>query len=115
MRCDRQIVVLNNKVANRGCRHIESQRLPIIAVIKRDVDGALSSGEQQSPSLGIFPDDVDRLAIGDSVNNLGPSFPAIMGSVNVGTHIIQAESVDRGVSGVGIKVTGVNDRNFLPC
>src|SRR5437588_203214 len=88
VRCDRQIVVLNNKVANRGCRHIESQRLPIIAVIKRDVDGALSSGEQQSLSLGVFPDDVHRLALGDSLNDLRPSFPGIVSSINVWTYVI---------------------------
>src|SRR5205814_5830878 len=114
VRSDRQIVVLNNKVSHRCSRHVESQRLPIIAVIKRDVDGALGSGEQQSFSPGIFPDDVDRFALRDSLNDLGPSFPGIVGSVNVWTHVIQPKGVDRGVSGVGIKVTSVNDRNFLP-
>jgi len=74
----------------------------------------LGSGEQQSLSLRIFPDNIDRLSIRDSVHDLGPSFPGIVGSVNMWTHVIQSKGVDRSVSGVGSKVTGVNDRNFLP-
>src|SRR4029453_1583236 len=84
------------------------------AVIKRDVDGALGAGEQQSLSPGIFPDDVDRFALRDSLNDLGPSFPGIVGSVNVWTYVIKPKGVDADVSGVGIKVTSVNDRDLLP-
>src|SRR5437763_15064882 len=85
---NRQVIGLNDEISHRCRRHVESQRLPIIAVIKRDVDGALSSGEQQSPSLGVFPDDVHRLALGDSLNDLCPSFPGIVGSINVWTYVI---------------------------
>ena len=45
MRRDDQIVFVNREIAHRGCRQIELQRLPMIAIIEGNEDGALGAGE----------------------------------------------------------------------
>src|SRR5207249_8668923 len=59
------VVVLDDQIANRAGRHVQAQRLPMIAVVKGDVHLLLAAGEQQPSALRIFADHVDRPAVGN--------------------------------------------------
>ena len=48
------------------------------------------------------------------MDDFRPCFAAIMRPINVRPHIVEAQRVHRGVSGVGVEVARVDDRNFLP-
>ena len=45
---DHQVVVLDDEVADRRRRHVQPQRLPVVAVVERDVDRLLGAGEEQA-------------------------------------------------------------------
>ena len=45
---DDDVIVFDYQIANRARRHIQSQRLPVVAVVERDVDGALGPAEEQA-------------------------------------------------------------------
>ena len=62
MRRDREIVVFNNQVAHGSGRHVQPQRLPVVAVVKGDINGALGAGEEQTAPLRIFAHHVDVFA-----------------------------------------------------
>src|SRR6185312_2770624 len=47
--CSNQVAVMDSQVVERGGRKVESQRLPMIAVIERYVHGRFRTGKQQSP------------------------------------------------------------------
>ena len=54
VRADDQVVVLDDEVADRRRRHVQPQRLPVVAVVERDVDLRLGAGEQQALALRIL-------------------------------------------------------------
>ncbi len=41
-------------------------------------------------------------------------FPASCRPIDVRTHIVEAEGVDGGVSGLGIEMSGIDQGDFLP-
>src|SRR5262249_19115596 len=43
-RCN-QIIVFNHQIVHRGRRHVKQQRLPVVAIVKGEVNSQLSSGE----------------------------------------------------------------------
>src|SRR5262249_43507342 len=63
---DNKILLMNHQIANRGCRQIQAERLPVVPVVEREVDCPFGAGEQQSFKLGIFANRVYRLVVGDS-------------------------------------------------
>ena len=46
VRCH-EIIVLYDQVADRRDAHVQSQRLPVAAVVERHVDGAFGAGEEK--------------------------------------------------------------------
>ena len=115
MRGHDEIVTLNNQIAHRSRRQIQSQGLPICAVIERDVNAFFSSGEQQSFAFRIFANCVHDLPGWYSVHDFCPHFAAVVRGKNVRPQIIHAQCVNRYVSGVRIEMSGLNQRNLLPC
>ena len=114
MRGDREIVIFDNKIPDRGSRHVQAERFPGIAIVKRDVDGAFCPGEEQTFPLCIFSNHIDVFVIWNSMHDFRPRFAGIVRAVNVRTQIIEPECVYRSVSGIGIEVTGIDDRYLLP-
>ena len=111
---DRDVVVLDNQIAHGSRRHVEAQRLPVFAIVEGDIDGALRSGEKQAFPLRVFADDVHGLSIRNSPDDFLPGFPGVVRSIDMRTHIVEPEGVDRGVSRLGIEMSGIDEGDFLP-
>src|SRR5690242_13870439 len=71
VRPDYNVIVMNHEIADRRRRHVQSQRVPTIAIIKGDKNVEFSSSEQQTRSLRILLHCVDW-AIRQAVYDLLP-------------------------------------------
>src|SRR5438132_9521091 len=114
MRRHDEIVVLNNKIAHGTRWQIQSQRLPVRAVIERDINAFFGSGEQETFPFRIFANCVDDLAGRYSVRNLRPRFAGVVRRKNARPQIIDPQRVDRRLSRVGSAMSGFDQRNLLP-
>ena len=123
-----EIVALDDQVANGGRAHVEPQRLPVIAIIKRNVNRAFSSGEKQTLSFRIFAHHIGVFVIRNAVGDFGPGCAAVASAIDVRTQIVEPQRIDRGV-GVflskwlasmietfcqGLSCFGVTSVQFLP-
>src|SRR5437763_2875088 len=84
MRCHAEVIVFDDEVANGGRWHVQTEGLPVLAIIERNVDGALRAGEKQTSTLRVFPHYVHRLTIGNPAYDLLPALTAVACAVNVG-------------------------------
>ena len=103
MRADDEVVVFDDQIADRRGRHVQPQRLPVVAIVERDVDLRFRSGEEQPLALRILAHDADRRAAGNAVDDLLPRLAAVVRPVDVRVHVVEAERVDRGVGGQRIE------------
>ena len=110
---DDQIVVVDHQVADRRGRHVQPQRLPIVAIVERNINGPLRSGEEQALAHRIFAHRVDR-PIRQAADDLLPGFAAVVRAVDVRLQIVEAEAVDGGVDGLVVEVRRVKLRDFAP-
>src|SRR5205085_1062396 len=60
MRAHYNIIVLDYEVADGSGRHVETERLPVAALIEGYVNGRFGTGKQQPFLVRIFPYHVDR-------------------------------------------------------
>jgi hypothetical protein len=112
VRAGDQIVALHDHVADRGRRHVQPQRLPVLPIVERDEDFALGAGEEQSLALRILTHGVDRRAGGDAVGDRRPGLAAVMRAEDVRAHVVEPQRVDRGVRGLRVEVSRVDDRHL---
>src|SRR5579864_2564181 len=94
------VVAVDDEVAHGSGRQVELQRLPLVAIIERDVNRALGSGEEQAFTFAIFPDRVSRLVIGQTVGDLLPGLAAVVRAVDIRMQVIETETVDGRISGL---------------
>ena len=83
-----QIVVLDYQITNGSGGHVETQRLPVVAIVKGDVNGALCSGKEQPFALRVLFDDVYGFAVGDSVSNLRPALSRVACAIDVRAQVV---------------------------
>src|SRR5215472_7178024 len=76
------VIGMKHHVADRGARQILPQRLPILPVIKRDVDRGLGTGKEQALLIRVLANHVHPasrgLIAGQSMDDLRPGFAAIV-------------------------------------
>ncbi len=113
MRTDYQIVAVHDEIADRGGGHVEAQGLPIVAIVEADEDGELGGGEEEAFAQRVFADCIDG-SIGQAANGFLPGGAAIVGAIDVGLEIVEAEAIDGGVDGVVIEVRGVELGHLAP-
>ena len=114
MRADDHVVVLDHEIADRRRRHVESQRLPVVAIVERDPDLRFPSGEEQALPPRIFPHRVHGRAAVDAGHDLRPGRAAVARAVDVRPQVVQAKGVHRGVGREGIGVRGIDQRDLAP-
>src|SRR5205085_10630625 len=90
------------------------QRLPVVAIIERNIDGALGAGEKQAAAHGILAHGVDSGIVGNSGGDLLPALAAIARAIDVSVEIIEAETIDGGVGGLQVVVRSFKLRDFAP-
>ena len=114
MRSDIQIVAVHHDVADRSHRHIILQRLPLVAVVERDIHAEFGAGEQQPFDLGILLHRVDVGAHGDARDHVPPRLSAVVRAVDIGLVIGQTMAVHRRIRGLRIEVAGFDLRHLAP-
>src|SRR4029077_12981309 len=114
MRADDEIVAVNGQVAHRGVRQVELQRLPAVAVVKRNENRAFRTGKKQAFALGIFAYGIARSSGRNAVGDFGPRLAEIARAVNVRAQVIETEAVDGGVRGAGVEMRSLDDGNLAP-
>ena len=95
---DHQFVAVDRDVAHRGRGQAALQRLPVAAVVERDVKAALGPGEQQARPDRIFADDIDRVgpAFGrQAIDDRRPVSAAVARSEDVRPLVVEPVTVDR--------------------
>ena len=112
MRARDEVVVMDHQVAHGARRHVEAERLPMLAVIERDIDLRLASGEEESFPLRILAHDVDGPAVRDAVRDVRPRLPAVFGPVDVRPEVVEPQRVDRRIRLGGVEVRRLEDRHF---
>ena len=58
------------------CRHVQSQRLPVVAIVERKIYGRLVPANSRPLRTGIFADRVDRGVVGQPADDLRPGLAA---------------------------------------
>jgi hypothetical protein len=114
MRADDEVVVLDHEIANRRRRQVVPQRLPVIAIVKRDEDRLFGAGIQQPAPLRILANHADDPAVGNAARDVRPRLAAVVGAVDVRPQVVETQRVDRGVSGVHVEVRRIHDRHLHP-
>ena len=112
VRADHEVVVLDHQIADRRRRHVQPQRLPVIAIVERDVDLRFGAGEEQSLALRILAHDADRRAAGNAGDDLLPRLAAVVGAVDVRVHVVEAQRVDRRVGGQRIEAARIDGEHL---
>src|SRR6516164_520150 len=103
---------MDPEVTHRGVRQIQLQGLPLIAVIKRDPDGVLSAGKQQSLAGGVRPNRVHGGVIRQPMGDRPPSLAAVACAIDVRAPVIDAEATDGSIGRVLIE-GGDGDLSYL--
>ena len=81
---DDEVVAVDLEVAHGDARQVELQRLPVVAVVERDVHAELGGGVQQAPPRRVLADRVDEVAVADAGHDQLPVPAAVAGAVEVG-------------------------------
>ena len=114
VRSEDQIVVVKGEVAHRGRRQVELQRLPVVAVVKRDEHTQLGTGDEQAATFGIFFDrlhvDARRQAAGD----LLPRLARVLRAIDVRIVVLEAMTIDRGIRFVRVEMRRFEHRHLAP-
>src|SRR6266498_994934 len=97
VRPDHEIALVDVQIAHRAGGEIEPQRLPMVAVVERNVNAAFGTREQQAATLGVFPYDVHDFIRRYSLYDLLPRLSAVPCAGDVGRQIVEPEAVDSSV------------------
>src|SRR5438067_13505361 len=114
MRANAQVIAFDDQIADRSRAHIPPQRLPVLTVIERNMNGALCAGKQQALSFRILAHDISIFVRWNAIRDLSPVRATIARAIDMWMKIVKPQSIDRCVSRVLIEVTGVDNRNLLP-
>src|SRR5438270_6025027 len=93
MRRDDEIVAVELEVAHRCHWHIQLERLPVVAIVERDVDATLSSGHKQAGPHRIFLDDVYVDAGGKPLGDFLPAPPHVARAIDVWIEILELMTI----------------------
>src|SRR5207245_11622693 len=93
-------------------RNVQAQRLPVIAIIKRNVNRAFSSGEQKTFALRILAYRIHVFGLRNTIRDLGPSCAGVAGAKDVRPQIIEPQSIDRSVRHIFVVVARFDNRDF---
>ena len=110
---DDQVVFVDPQIAHGCMRQIQLQRLPMIAVVKRNPHRVFGSGKKRPLRTGSSRT-VLTAALWAVLRDLLPGFSAIMSAVDVGTKIVNPKTAHRNVGRLIIKVRRTDLRDLAP-
>src|SRR5215831_3846850 len=106
---DAEIVTLDNQIANGSGAHVQPERLPMVAIIERHIDSALSAGEEQSFAFRVFADSIGVFVSRNAAGDFGPVRAAVVRAIDMRSQIIEPQSVDGRIGSVLIEMTGLEN------
>src|SRR5271165_4842574 len=104
---------MNGHIANGCNRHVQLQRLPVIAVIERDIDAQFRSGKEQALLLGVLANRVHRGRSDAGCYRL-PGLAVVAGAIDVRLVVVQPMAVDRRVRHGGTEARRLDHRDSAP-
>ena len=84
LRGGNQVVVFDGQVGNRYNWQIELERLPVGAVVERNVHARFSTSVEQASPLGIGAYNAGKMVFGNAIGDFRPGFAVIFGVKEVG-------------------------------
>ena len=111
VRGDDQVVVPLVEITDRGHRQVELQRLPVVAVVERDVDAELGAGEEQPRADLVLANRVHVGAVRDPAVDLLPAPAAVLRAVDVRVEVVELVGVDGRVRLVWIRARRLDHRD----
>ena len=114
MRSDDQVTVFDDQVVDRDGWQVQLQGIPVLAIVKGDVDSGLSSRVEQPPLEGIFTDHARKDIICESCGDLRPGFAVIVGFVKIRLEIVKLVAVCGHVSRSRIVRRGFDNADKRP-
>ena len=106
VRGDHEIVIFHGDVRDLRVGKIERQRLPVVAIIKRNVDAMLGARIQKSRAFGIFAHSVNVVVAANAVDDLLPRLAVVAGLVDVRRAIVLQIILHRNIRGSGFVLIG---------
>ena len=93
VRADDEVVVLDHEVADRRRRHVQPQRLPVLAVVERDVDLPVSVPANSRPRrFGSSRTALTMPPSGMPCTISRPGLAAVVRAIDVRPQVVQAEA-----------------------
>src|SRR6476620_4849096 len=77
VRSDNNVILMDHKITDGRRRHVEPERLPVVAVVDREVDRLFGAREKQALAYGVLSNYVDDTAVRNTVNDLFPCLAPI--------------------------------------
>ena len=108
VRRNRDRVGLDPDVRDRHVGQVQRQRLPVIAVVVRDVEAVLRAGVEQAAARRILADGVHVVLRGDAGDDLRPRLAEVTRPEDVGREVAEQRLLDRDVGAAGLEARGVD-------
>src|SRR5579859_929149 len=109
MRGSDKVAVLHYKVVNRHDGQVQLERLPVRAIIERDVYARLGSRVEQAAPRGVFADRTGEVVLGDASGDFRPARAVIVCLIQVGLEVVPLVAGGREVSDGGIMGRRLDD------
>ncbi len=109
-----QVGALHDQIVNRADRQVALERLPVLAVVERDVDTLLGPGVEQPLLVGIFADGPGEVVLRNPVRDLRPRLAVVVGLVEVRRKVIMLVARRGDVGGLSVVRRDLDDRDQCP-
>ena len=86
----------------------------MISVIDGEVDRALGAGEKQVRLLRVFADHIHGPHRVETLDDMGPGRSAIVGAIDVWSHVVTTDGIDGDVGRLRIEVPSIHLGDFVP-
>lgn len=99
MRGNDEVVILHHQVVDRHSRQVKLQRLPVLAVVKRNINSAFGAGKQKFGILRILAYRMYEIVAANPIGDWLPRLAKIRGLEDVRLEVILAVIIDGNVRG----------------
>src|ERR1700733_3036468 len=114
MRRNSKVIAMDNNVAHTRDRHVVLQRLPMLSVVKRNINAKLSSRIKKPLRLRVLLYGVHISPLRNTGNDILPALATVMRPKNIRLVVRDAMPVNRRVSRLYIKMPCLNLRDLAP-
>ena len=112
---DREVVALDDQIANRGRGHVQSQGFPMPAIVEGNEYALLGAGIEQAFAQRIFANHVDHGPRGgQSQGDRIPMLSAVVSTEDLRLQDIEPQRIDRRIGRLRVEMSGLQNRDLCP-